>query len=197
MSNVPKSGIIPPGGFHFEDEHGRIEGSSYHDVAEKLLRFRIANKLPLGMPLAEVIDYTCQRHPHFCHQAQATIGPSSPQKPAMSGRVIEWYAALYRSLRGSDVSKNYVDQATADRRAKICLACPHHREWRMGCGSCVDGARRIGHTYRAGRKAEYEAQLMGCEVVGHDCATAVWVREAPPLSPEQQQALPILCWRKA
>lgn len=191
---TPKSGIIPPGGHHYEDEHGRIEGTSYEDVAEKLLRFRIANKLPLGMPLAEVIHYTCSRHPHFCHSPQAPA--AGVRRPPLSGRVIEWYSALYRGLRGIKVADNYVDQATADRRAAICLKCPHHVEWRSGCGSCVEGARRIGYTYRAGRKAEYESQLMGCSIIGHDCATAVWVKAAPTLTPETHSQLPDNCWKR-
>jgi hypothetical protein len=193
---TPKSGIIPPGGYHFEDEHGRVEGSSYDDVAEQLLRFRVQNKLPLGMPLAEVVNYTCSRHPHFCHAPQAQVSVSKAAKPALSGRVIEWYSALYRGLRGTDVSQNYVDAGTANQRAKTCLSCPAHTEWRTGCGSCVSSARRIGHTYRAGRKVEYEDKLLACDIVGHDCATAVWVKAAPSLTPEQNDALPSHCWRK-
>ena len=181
---TPKDSLIPPGGFHIEVEGLRIDGSSYQDVAEKLLRYRLQNSLPPGNPMAEVLDYVCGRWPHFCSDT-APVSPSQ-QKPApsLSARVTAWMAALYRNLRGTSAEQNYVNQSEADRRASICLSCPFHVEWRRGCSSCIDGTQRIGYTFRGGRQAANEAKLMSCALIGHEAKTAVWVKSSPPLTSE-------------
>ena len=59
---TPNEGVVPPGGFHFNETHGnasiRIDGSSYDDVAEQLLKYRLANKLELGRPKEEVLAFS-------------------------------------------------------------------------------------------------------------------------------------------
>lgn len=195
--SYPKEGIIPPGGFHYESrEHRyRIDGSSYQSVAENVLRYRLENKLPVGNPLKDVIDYVCSNWPHFCSEHNPPINGGNA-RPSLASRISVWMSSLYRLARTLGASSNFVGQDEADRRAAICKACPHNVEWREGCGSCLEATRQLGFTFRAGRKSIHEAALKGCSVVGQENATAVWVKGLPPLSPDELKALPTPCWRR-
>ncbi len=192
---VPKDSLIPPGGYHFVAEGLRIEGSSYQDVAEKLLRYRLENSLPPGNPMAEVLNYICDTWPHFCSDTSPVTPVNTKPATSLTSRVTSWMAALYRTLRGTNIADSYVDQAEADRRALVCINCPFHTEWRRGCSSCIEGTKRVGYTFRGGRQAANESKLMSCSIIGHEAQTAVWVKTPPPLTAEEQASLPSHCWR--
>lgn len=193
---VPKDSLIPPGGYHFEADGLRIDGSSYQDVAEKLLRYRLENSLPPGNPMAEVLNYICDTWPHFCSDSSPATPVHAKPAPSLTARVTAWMAALYRTLRGTNIANSYVTQAEADKRAATCLNCPFHVEWRRGCSSCIENTQRVGHTFRAGRQSAHESNLMSCSIIGHEAKTAVWVKTPPPLTAEEQASLPDHCWRK-
>lgn len=194
---TPKENIVPPGGFHYEDKANkfRVEGHSYQSVAENLMRYRMTNKLPVGNPLKDVLDYVCGNWPHFCSQHNPPINGGNAN-PSLASRVASWLASLYRAARTLGNDSNFVTQAEADRRAAICLACPQNKEWKVGCGSCLQSAVQLGYTFRAGRKASEEKRLLACDVIGQENATAVWVKGLPPLSPSDYSKLPAACWRK-
>jgi len=192
---VPKDSLIPPGGYHFVAEGLRIEGNSYQDVAEKLLRYRLENSLPPGNPMAEVLNYICDTWPHFCSDTSPVTPVNTKPATSLTSRVTSWMAALYRTLRGTNIADSYVDQAEADRRALVCINCPFHTEWRRGCSSCIEGTKRVGYTFRGGRQAANESKLMSCSIIGHEAQTAVWVKTPPPLTAEEQASLPSHCWR--
>ena len=192
---VPKDSLIPPGGYHFVAEGLRIEGNSYQDVAEKLLRYRLENSLPPGNPMAEVLNYICDTWPHFCSDTSPVTPGNTKPATSLTSRVTSWMAALYRTLRGTNIADSYVDQAEADRRALVCINCPFHTEWRRGCSSCIEGTKRVGYTFRGGRQAANESKLMSCSIIGHEAQTAVWVKTPPPLTAEEQASLPSHCWR--
>lgn len=195
--SIPKENIVPPGGFHFEDKVNRfrVDGHSYQSVAEALLRYRLENKLPVGNPLKDVLDYVCTNWPHFCsaHNPPILGGNATP---SISSRISVWLSALYRTARSSGGSENFVAQAEADRRAAICRSCPHNVEWRHGCTGCLASIATLGFTFRAGRASSEEKHLKGCDIIGQENATAVWVRALPPVSPSEYEQLPKHCWRK-
>lgn len=194
---TPIEHIIPPGGFHFMEGDVRIDGSSYPSVAENLLRYRIENKRPLGSPLEEVHNYVCSRWPQFCRQS---VPPNQGQQnvsPSLTSRVANWLAQLYRDARYIDISKNFVAPEVAENRADICRKCPRNTEWKGGCGSCGAATIRVGFTYRAGRDVSGAETLLGCDVLGQDNRTAVWLKQLPLMEAEQQHALPAHCWRKS
>jgi len=193
---TPKEGIIPPGGFHYEDkvQRFRVEGSSYQSVAEAVLRYRLENKLPVGNPLKDVLDYVCTNWPHFCSDHNAPL-PVGNGQPALSSRVATWISSLYRFVRST--TTKFVTPEEANRRARICEQCPINKDWKTGCGSCLQAAVQLGYTFRAGRKVDNEKALGACEVIGQENATAVWVDNLLPLAPEEQRRLPEKCWRRA
>ena len=196
MSSYPKENVVPPGGFHYEDkEHRyRIDGHSYQSVADAVLRYRIENKIPVGDPLKDVLDYVCRNWPHFCSAHNPPVAGNA--SPSLSSRVSVWMAALYRAARTLATTGNFVDDATANRRAATCEKCPFNKDWRTGCGSCLEATAQVGYTFRAGRKVGNEKRLGACEIIGQENATAVWVKGLPPVAPSEHQQLPAFCWRK-
>jgi hypothetical protein len=192
---IPKAHLVPPGGFHFVDAAGhRIEGPSYESVASALLKYRLDNKLPIGNPFSEVLDFVCNQHPHLCSRPKTPV--MSVELPLVS-RVTQWVARMYQTLRGSDVTAMFVDQKTADARSEICAACPRNVPWmRGGCGTCMKETQHIAFTFRGGRKASRESNLRACSVAGHENATAVWLK-IPHADPTEWKAhLPANCWMK-
>lgn len=191
---VPKTNVVPPGGFHFMEGSHRVEGHSYINVAENLMRYRVDNKLPIGNPVGEVLDFVCQHHPHFCHETNTSAAAAATLP--LASRVAQWVAKLYAVLRGQNVDTLFVDQKTADARASACSGCPHNQTWAGGCGTCARDTRRISYTFRGGRTAKSEKELYGCDLIGHDNATAVWLKELPLVAPDVYEKLPDFCWRR-
>lgn len=192
---TPKEGIIPPGGFHYEDktQRFRVEGSSYQSVAEAVLRYRLENKLPVGNPLKDVLDYVCTNWPHFCSEHNPPINGGNAN-PSLSSRVAVWMSSLYRAAR--TLASSFVASEEAARRAKICEACPFNKEWKTGCGSCLQATVQLGYTFRAGRQTPNEKVLGACDIIGQENATAVWVKGLIPIAPDEYARLPAQCWRK-
>lgn len=200
MAGIPKESIIPPGGFHFVERHAdrpevRIEGSSYRDVAAKMLQYRLANKLPPGDPLTEIYAYVCGSWPHFCDEHGPMPAPRADTAGHISAQILQWMNQLWRRQAGTP--RMLADDTKARARAEKCAGCPKQIPWTDGgCGSCISSAQQVGYIYRAGRTTGLEKTLLACSVARQDNATAVWSENLPDLTPEQRAALPDFCWRK-
>jgi hypothetical protein len=195
---IPKSGIIPPGGFHFFEERNgtrhKIEGHSYADVAEQLLRFRIANKIAVGQPMDEVNSYVCETWPHFCHAAATPVMPRTSE-PTHTVGVLAWVRLLWE--RQALVPQPLENESTANRRAAICHGCQFQKDWAdYGCGSCVDAVRKQSYVFRAGR--EVQPKVTGCSILKQENNAACFASKSslPDMTPQQREALPNHCWRK-
>jgi len=201
MPSSPKESIVPPGGHHFiEKREGhadvRIEGGSYKEVAENLLRYRLANKFSPGDPLREVYAYVCGAWPHFCDEPVplATKGPSGPAPAHLSYRVLQFLNQLWRLQAGAP--RELANDMLARARAEVCARCPKQQSWTDGgCGSCISQAQQVGYVYRAGRSTGSDSVLLGCRVLGQDNKTAVWSTNLPDITPQQRAELPESCWR--
>lgn len=196
----PKANIVPPGGFHFVDrsngEEHRIVGSSYQDVAEQVLRYRLANKLPVGQPLDEVFGYVCNNWPHFCSSASVPVPSPVSVKPSFTVGVMQWMARLWERQAASP--RQLVSDTEAARRANICRGCPLQKDWAdYGCASCVSSIRQKGYVFRAGRETGLKG-VTGCRLLVQDNTTAVFADLAslPDVPVEVREQMPNNCWRK-
>jgi hypothetical protein len=197
---VPKSSVIPPGGYHFitaTPEGGtlKIESHSVESVQELLLKYRLNNNLPVGNPQQEVIDYICGTWPHFCTETtEAFLVPamSITREAHLSRRVSDWTARLW--ALGSD---NAVAQPEADRRAAICSSCPQNKDYRPGaCAPCVESLDRLSFIWLRNRSTPFDQSLGGCRACGANLKTAVQASRLPPLSDADKNSLDPSCWRK-
>jgi hypothetical protein len=195
---IPKTSVIPPGGHHFYQplngvKH-RIDGASYTEVAENLLRFRIANKIDVGRPMDELNEYVCGTWPHFCSGAAPQVFPRTSE-PAFTIGVLEWTKRLWE--RQSLNPQPLESEVTANRRAEICSKCPHQKEWAdYGCGSCVASVRQQSFVFRAGRTTN--RKVSGCSILKQENAAACFASLSvlPDATVAQREALPNHCWRK-
>lgn len=196
---TPKTGVVPPGGHHFIEKHGdterRIEGGSYDEVAERLLRYRVTNGLPLGQPKVEVEQYVCSNWPHFCSDRAPVDSPVS-SAPGFVAGVTMWLQQLNR--RQASVPEGLVSEAEANRRAEICRGCPMQKSWHEGCGLCIATVERQSLLFRADKKVSNAKDIQGCSVLFQENHAAAWAhKDALPEVPAEQLAqLPSHCWRR-
>lgn len=172
----------------------RLDGQSYVEVAERLLKYRVANGLPLGKPLDEIHAYVCTKWPHFCNSNPRIEAPTSSE-PTFAVKVMQWLQILWRQQ--ALIPTQHVSEAEANRRASVCAGCPRQQSWAdYGCGSCVDSIRRQSLVFRAGK--ETYAKPTGCSILGQENQAACWgaLSVLPDSTPEQRQLLPTRCWRK-
>ena len=198
MSLYPKKSIIPPGGYHYVEQHNGIKvelrGNDVEHLAEVILRFRLNNGIPTGNPLQDVTDFICGQWPHFCAESEAAHLPPKNvhAKRHISTRASEWLARLWRLG-----TKNSAKQQTAEARAAICAACPQNIDYRPGgCGSCIDSLERLAFVWLRQRATPFDASLGACRVTGQLNKLAVHAGDLPPLDEVQTAALPTKCWRK-
>lgn len=198
MPAFPRTSVVPPGGYHFVDRSTgrevRIEGTSYDDVANQVLRFRLENGKDPGNPAAELIEYVCGTWPHFCSDDSPKPPKITvPRTRHLSSRVAAWLAGFY-AFAQADAG---VSSSESQRRAEICAQCPQNREYREGgCGSCIESVNRLFFVWRRDRAVPYESRLGACLVTNQLNAAAVLAKNLPPLSQEQLDRLPANCWRR-
>ena len=172
----------------------RIDGHSYQSVADNLMRYRLDNRLPVGNPLKDVLDFVCTKHPHFCNGDQPQLKGANP---SLAGRIAAWMAQVYRDARGVIIEQSFVTEEEANRRADVCRNCPYNEDWLgTGCASCLGAAKKLGYTFRAGRHVVNGDDLKGCSILGQENPTAVWMKAPPVPTPQQLEGLPAHCWRK-
>lgn len=197
MTLIPKTSVVPPGGFHFVDETGavpvRIEGYDAEDVAAKTLKHRLAANLPPGNPLEEYRTWLCKTWPHFCVDTQPPeIGTTLVGGEHISKRVSAWMAMFFRG----GYSRGLVPDREANRRAQICSQCPRNVRYNeTGCGACLENIERLSFVYKANRQTEFDPLLAACQETAQHNASAIWAATLPPLPPAVQ--LPVKCWRNS
>lgn len=183
--------IFPPGGFYFVDSEGvRFDAENAVKLASAIREYRILNGKPIGNPLQEVNDFTCARYPTGCRGAER-IAPVNTPGIHLVGRVNRWLSLVSRALGRNSTA--YVSKDIAEMRAKVCVACPKQKNWHAGCLSCNEGSRRLSFAARKGQETSVGEKLLGCDVLGEDTRTSVFLDK---LTPSENPDLPANCWRK-
>lgn len=185
-----------PDGYHFVDSSSglsvRIDGTSYADVAEKVLKYRLSNGLPPGEPLRELYDYVCRRHPVICRDTSPRPEQPVERRRSLADRVAAWVSNWFQTSRGD----KGVSSAETDRRSEICAGCAHNTPI-TGCGSCVANIDRLVFIWRRDRPVPREKALGGCLLLGQHNVAAALSSNLPPVADDVRPLLPPGCWRKA
>lgn len=198
MTLIPNNAVVPPDGYHFVDTSTgfavRIDGSSYEDVAQKVLEHRMANNKAPGNPLQEVSDYVCNTHPHFCKETDPLPATSTPStdRPHISTRVATWLSSFIKYAQGDRGAHPYV----AEQRAETCVNCPKNVPFSSGCGTCQDAISRLSFVWLRDRKTGFDNRLLACDQLSQLNKCAVWSEKLPPITDDQRKALPGQCWRR-
>jgi hypothetical protein len=195
-------GVLPPGGWHYEDPTGyRIpykgEAPSKKDLIHAIMEYRLENRIPVGHPEQELEQFLCTKFPRFCHPHD--MGPAGTLTAA-GGQIMDtipgprtvdhiaaWANALYEQA-------GRLEMATlkeADTRADVCRQCPMQKEWEGECPQCVTAAQRVLMIVRQGKEVTHWRKLKSCG--GRFCTrTAVHIAKQHLQQPPS--GAPATCW---
>ena len=109
--------------------------------------------------------------------------------------LLNWY------LKGGKL----VDQNTANIRAATCAGChnnlPSSEVRKGGCGTCNKIGNMAINAVRAkiigSHSTTSDAKLLSCRICGCDNRISVWIPNDILLSPEEANAFPTHCYKKA
>lgn len=193
-----------PDGFHYLQKHVvngvlkdiRIDGGSYEELIANVQDWRVHNKVDVGDVISDVTKQICERFPRQCEGSghivnQVIGGPIAPQGVK---RFVDYVLSWMREVSVNPESKKIESQSEADRRGKICVECKENSsDIESACPVCVEHARRAGTLLRQNRQSAYHEKLIGCRILKHDNATAVFMNQGvlPPAD-----GVPANCWRK-
>lgn len=196
-------GLVMPGGWHFEQEldsgqHQRIEGRTYRELVERVLMFRLQHieLVPSGTSTKERVEsdllvWICSRFPTTCtgprgELPQATV-KAQPAYTRPTNRIEDWI----KTLSGQDLE--WIDQASATRRARICMGCHLNQRWETGCGPCNTNIRSRSLLIRGSHKTGFENQLRACLSYGFLLEVAVWLKDTYA---QPRRTPPPECWKR-
>ena len=181
---------VPPGGWTVKCPitGETIEGGDFGDMVKNCERKILEQGLIPPTDIVQQIENAlCER---LAGHRQCV--PCSSVKQTLGfGEIVRWVRAMYFFATKSHFQ--LVDQEEAERRAKICAACPHQIST-SGCWGCK-GIAGMLPAISGARKTSYDAQLKACGVCG--CYNAVSVHL--PLSVQQDASLdfPSYCWKQS
>lgn len=194
--------VVMPSGWHFlqrleSGQYQRIDGRTYDELAEKVFQFRLQHieLVPSGTATTErvaqdLLTWICTRWPTQCTGARGELPPAPPVpfkgyvRPV--NRVEDWFKLL------STKSLEWVDQATAHKRAKICMSCPLNQSWQTGCGPCNQNIRTRTLLLRGSHKLGLESQLRACLGYGWLNEISVWLVDG---FAQADRKIPPRCWK--
>lgn len=180
--------LYPVGGYFFINQDGsKIVGEKWPDVVVRVADYRKRNNLPPGNPDAEVDAQACERTPAYCSEENMTVPPMTA--PAtLKSRVLAW---LSGTLRGqTEKPLQFVNDATALERERICAGCPRNKSLPEGCATCKAAVKEYRKAIIGSRRVN--GRLNACEVLGEDLPASVHIDE-PRV---ENSDLPDNCWRK-
>jgi hypothetical protein len=197
--------MVMPGGWHTEQElrsgqRQRIEGRTYRELVERTLLFR-QQHLELVPPNSatrenvesDLLMWICSRFPSSCTGSRGElprpIVQSNPDYVRPINRVEEWIATL------SSRELEWIDSASATRRARICVNCHLNQSWQTNCGSCNQNIRSRGLLLRGSHKTGFESQLRACLAYGWLLEVAVWLKNGFGSAAPRRQP-PGDCWER-
>lgn len=197
MLRLLRRDVVPKEGWTYvQDSTGTtIKGKSWNELVSRVRNYRIANGIALGQNFEERLGEEVCRQQGWGSPVCEEQEPPPPHRRQISlSDVTNFLKVLKHWMLNSPT---LVDSTEADRRAKICAACPHNVE-ATGCFGCTNVAGMLFDVIKE-RSTPYDGQLKNCQVCGCVNRAQVWVpRETLDrgVSPEMREEFPEHCWKK-
>jgi hypothetical protein len=193
MSDAPKfcytaKNSVPAGGFWcicpLTDT--RVDGGDFWDMVEN------CKKLLMERGIIPPVDVVAQIENSLCSRLAGSENcqpcTTVAQKIGFS-EIVQWVKAMYDfSTRGAF---KLVPQEEAERRARICAACPHQIET-SGCWGCR-GIAGLIPAIAGARVTQSDGQLKACGICG--CYNAVSVHIPNDAQDTHSLQFPSFCWK--
>lgn len=195
MQRLLRKDVVPPDSYRFthsETAH-TSRGPDYWTWMENIRAHRKANNLELPADMdARAEDQLCKQiPPEWCEHSEKAGWVNTRMS---FGDVMDGMKAFAKLMLGGF---QFVDQAEADRRARICAGCFANTS-AQGCGTCRKLASLITGPV-AGKRTQYDSDLKVCAICRCVNAAKVWFPQAildEITTPEQQALFPDFCWQK-
>lgn len=157
-------GAVPYGGnFVLKNpDKGMVgRGSNFAQLVQSVKEYRYAQGIPVGLGFEDEVETeTCLHHPSECHDTD----PRSPN-PQIRFSVDDIVRGTKLAGRHLLAGRKLVDQSEADRRARICLACPFQASVTLPCGSSICAELKGLYQQLIGsRTTPYDGSLRSCSI---------------------------------
>jgi hypothetical protein len=184
----PRKTDVPPRGWFVNCPivNEEVHGGDFWDMAgncEKLLHSK---------GIVPPVDFVSQIEHNLCDRLAGNTNcvPCSKAKQTLGfAQIVRWVRAMYHFARTNNFQ--LVDQEEAERRAKICAACPHQIPT-SGCWGCKGIAGMLPQIAGA-KTTSYDQQLKACGVCG--CYNAVSVHLPVDVQGNDGLEFPSHCWK--
>jgi hypothetical protein len=186
----PIWGMVPPGGWHYQDGDVRLEGWSLDNLYDVVRNYRAENNLPLGDVVGDVNSFVCGNFPNYCHGVDMVV-VTSIEQPNQQTELLTDITVWAKNTLTTNKRIDFVTDELAEARAKICARCPKNVKWRSGCQSCITATDRLSVSIRQARETKTSRSLGGCSIMRHDNRSAVFFDKNNFNKP---QNLPAKCW---
>lgn len=216
---------FPPGGFYYFQPQTQFQttpGLTFDQAVAELIKHRIANprfNLPTDTETVanELDEFTCVRiaqNPNYCTGTPGTVLPfQEPTRLSFRQNLVGAAAgaakyvqntmagiALYAEWFGSS---RPVAQEEAERRAAICVTCPHHVQGdimqRFNAAAADEIMKIMGILKDMNLKTAQDDKLAVCEICDCPMKAKVWSPVyliLKHLRPEAKAGLWEKCWIK-
>lgn len=168
--------IAPSGGiFRYNRHNENLEAYTRTALIKKLIDYRTGNNFKLGDPERDVDQEIAKNHGISSGPVPTgKIAEQPMKKLTLTERVGAWIATRYAKLG----ALAYVGKTEAERRAKICMACPMNKDWRSSCARCshqVPVIERNTMILTQNKRTQHFPRLMACAAAGHENRVAIWL----------------------
>lgn len=187
---LSKKDYIPPGGFRVQCPvvETMIRASDFNELVSKCSNAIIASgNTPPPDLVAQIEHRMCEMMPgyRYCKPCM-----KNKKQTITFGAIIRWITAMYEFAKTHGFK--LVEQTEAERRAKICAACPYQVE-AAGCWGCR-GVAGLLPWIAGARTTPYDTQLKACGVCA--CYNSVSVHLPKSLNGEDGLEFPEWCWKR-
>jgi hypothetical protein len=194
--------MVMPGGWHYEQplesgQRQRIEGRTYSELVQRTLLFRLQHieLVPTGTAIQQQVEsdmmmWICSHYPTACTGTRGEL-PKPTVQPQLYTNPINRVEEWFKRLSGQQLE--WIDAATAAKRAKTCIACHMNQNWQTNCGACNTNIRTRSLLLRGSHKTGFEDQLRSCLAYGWLLEVAVWLKDGRPIA---RRKAPPTCWQR-
>ena len=180
----------PPGGWRYEQpETGFVvQGSGFVDLCAKIRLHRASISTPAGDPASDIHAWVCAKYPDICK-----IPPTSAEKTSFSVADVKAFLDAVREIGIKKGGTAFVPQEEADRRAAICIQCPHNKKI-PGCYGCESIGKFVVLAI-GNRASKWSDKLRQCAICGCSTEAKVHVSKEVILQTQAKDyVFPAWCW---
>lgn len=179
---------IISGRLSFEDDGVLFEARSFVDLIKRVSDHRLEH----GGDLAS--GWQHRLGTAYCKQntdcKSCTNYPADPVRHLNIGDMKLFFKTVNDWVKSGE---SFCPQEEAERRAKICSACPLNAEIK-GCVGCYRLVEKIGKVL--GQKSTgYDKDLNGCLACGCNLKVKVWIPSSVVAGTLDESSLPSHCWQ--